>query len=64
MGAPWCLLVTLISAEDYVPTVPQPLYLVEGPATDQLCFLIVSNNQATSSVSTHVPILDGTNYRE
>ena len=29
-----------------------------------LCFLIVSNNQATSSVSTHVPILDGTNYRE
>ena len=24
----------------------------------------MSNNQATSSVSTHVPILDGTNYRE
>ena len=43
---------------------PQPIYLVEGPVTDQLCFLIVSNNQATSSVSTYVPILDGTNYRE
>ena len=41
-----------------------PLYFVEGLVTDQLCFLIVSNNQATSSVSTHVPILDGTNYRE
>ena len=27
-------------------------------------FLIVSSNQATSSVSTYVPILDGTNYRE
>ena len=24
----------------------------------------MSNNQATSSISTHVPILDGTNYRE
>ena len=24
----------------------------------------MSNNQATSSVSTHIPILDGTNYRE
>ena len=41
-----------------------PIYFVEGPVTDDLYFLIVSNNQATSSVSTHVPILDGTNYRE
>ena len=64
MGAPWCLLATLISARDYVPTVPQPLYFVEEPVTDELCFLIVSNNQATSSISTHIPILDGTNYRE
>ena len=64
MGAPWCLLANLISAEDYVPTVPQPSYFVVGPVTDELYFLIVSNNQATSSVSTHIPILDGTNYRE
>ena len=41
-----------------------PSYFVVGPVTDCLYFLIVSNNQATSSVSTHVPILDGTNYRE
>ena len=39
-------------------------YFVVGPVTDELYFLIVSSNQATSSVSTHVPILDGTNYRE
>ena len=54
----------IISAEDYVPTVPQPSYFVVGPVTDDLYFLIVSSNQATSSVSTYVPILDGTNYRE
>ena len=54
----------MISTEDYVPTVPQSLYFVEGPVTDELYFLIVSSNQAASSVSTHVPILDGTNYRE
>ena len=41
-----------------------PIYFVEGPVTDDLYFLIVSNNQATSSISTHVCILDGTNYRE
>ena len=46
------------------PQYRNPLYFVEGPVTDDLYFLIVSNNQATSSVSTHVPILDGTNYRE
>ena len=51
-------------ARDYVPTVLQPFYFVVGPVADELYFLIVSNNQATSSVSTHVPILDGTNYRE
>ena len=28
----------LIGTRDYVPTVPQPLYLVEGPVTDELCF--------------------------
>ena len=54
----------LIGTEDYVPTVPQPSYFVVGPVTDDLYFLIVSSNQATSSVSTYVPILDGTNYRE
>ena len=54
----------MISTEDYVPTVPQPLYFVEGPVTDQLYFLIVSSSQANPSVSTYVPILDGTNYRE
>ena len=41
-----------------------PSYFVVGLVTDQLYFLIVSNNQATSSISTYVPILDGTNYRE
>ena len=41
-----------------------PFYLVEGPVTDHLYFLIVSSNQANPSVSTYVPILDGTNYRE
>ena len=30
----------------------------------KLYFLIVSSSQATSSISTYVPILDGTNYRE
>ena len=54
----------MISTRDYASTVPQPIYLVEGPVTDKLYFLLVSNNQATSSVSTYVPILDGTNYRE
>ena len=28
----------LISTGDYVPTVPQPLYLVEGPVTDDFIF--------------------------
>ena len=46
------------------PQYRNPLYFVEGPVTDQLCFLIVSSNQANPSVSTYVPILDGTNYRE
>ena len=41
-----------------------PSYFVVGPVTDHLYFLIVSNNQASSSVSTYVPLLDGTNYRE
>ena len=41
-----------------------PSYFVVGPVTDHLYFLIVSNNQANPSVSTSVPILDGTNYRE
>ena len=63
-GSALVLISQIISTRDYVPTVPQPLYFVEGPVTDQLYFLIVSSNQATSSVSTHVPILDGTNYRE
>ena len=54
----------IISAEDYVPTVPQPSYFVVGPVTDELYFLIVSSSQAQSSISTYVPILDGTNYRE
>ena len=54
----------LISTGDYVPIVPQPLYLVEGPVTNKFYFLLVSSNQATTSVSTYVPILDGTNYRE
>ena len=58
------LISNIISARDYTPTVPQPSYFVVGPVTDELYFLIVSSNQATSSVSTHVPILDGTNYRE
>ena len=63
-GSALVLISHMISAEDYVPTVPQPLYFVEGPVTDQLYFLLVSNNQATTSISTYVPILDGTNYRE
>ena len=54
----------MISTEDYVPTVPQPFYFVEGPVADHLHFLIVSSSQANPSVSTYVPILDGTNYRE
>ena len=58
------LISNIISTEDYVPTVLQPFYFVERPVTDELYFLIVSSNQATSSISTHVPILDGTNYRE
>ena len=41
-----------------------PSYFVAGPVTDQLCFLLVSSNQSNPSVSTYVPILDGTNYRE
>ena len=41
-----------------------PLYFVEGPVTDQLYFIIVSSSQATNSISTYVPILDGMNYRE
>ena len=28
----------LIGTRDYVPTVPQPLYLVEGPVTDDFVF--------------------------
>ena len=47
-----------------MPTVLQPLYLVEGLVTDELYFLIVSSSQATSSISTYIPILNGTNYRE
>ena len=58
------LISQIISTRDYVPTVPQPLYFVEGPVTDHLHFLIVSSSQANPSVSTYVPILDGTNYRE
>ena len=54
----------MISTRDYTPTVPQPFYFVERPVTDKLYLLIVSSNQATSSVSTHIPILDGMNYRE
>ena len=27
-----------IGTKDYVPTVPQPLYLVEGPVTDHTLF--------------------------
>ena len=41
-----------------------PFYFVVGPVTDYLCFLIVSSSQANPSISTYVPILDGTNYRE
>ena len=41
-----------------------PLYLVEGTVTDKLYFLIVSQHQSNPSVSTYVPLLDGTNYRE
>ena len=41
-----------------------PFYFVVGPVTDQLYFLLVSQHQSNPSVSTYVPILDGTNYRE
>ena len=63
-GSASVLISHIISAEDYVPTVPQPSYFVVGPVTDYLYFLLVSSSQATTSVSTYVPILDGTNYRE
>ena len=63
-GSALVLISQIISTRDYTPTVPQSLYLVEGPVTDKLYFLIVSSNQANPSISTYVPILDGTNYRE
>ena len=41
-----------------------PFYFVVGPVTDKLYFLLVSQHQSNPSVSTYVPLLDGTNYRE